>query len=253
MSRNQNSAYNFGFPTEYCQNSEILREFGFIQTSLSTSTLVIKIKILLRTLLFQQNFVRILTSQQNFVPLSKPILVWKSKFCSQFCFSSRILSKFRYTTRILLHTDIIIYIYPCHQKQILLRTVLFQQISVRILISQQNLVSLSTPILVWKSKFCLEFWFSNRIMSQFSNHSRILFHYLHLSLSRNQNSAENFAFPAEFCQNSDITAEFCFNIYTYPCLVIKILLRIFLFEHIFARILISQQNFVSISTPTLVS
>ena len=135
----------------------------------------------------------------------------------------------------------------------MLRNLLFQQNSVRILISQQNFVSLSTPILVSKSKFCLEFGFSNRNLLEFSYHSRILFHYLHLPLFRNQNSAWNFAFPAEICQNSDIPAEFCFIIYTHPCLVIKILLRILLFQQNFVRILISNQNFVSLSTPILFS
>ena len=60
-------------------------------------------------------------------------------------------------------------------------------------------------------------------------------------------------FAAEIFQNSNITAEFCFVIYTYPCLVIKILLRILVFHQNFVRILISQQNFVSLSTPILVS
>ena len=90
-----------------------------------------------------------------------------TKFCLEFSFLSRILSE----------TDIIIYTSPCLEIKILLRILLFQQNFVRILISQQNFVS-------------------NR------------HHCLHLPLSRNQNSASNFAFPAEFCQNSDITAEF---------------------------------------------
>ena len=151
----------------------------------------------------------------------------------------------------------IIYTYPCFEIKILLRILLFQQYFVRILIFYKNFVSYSH-------------------------------HYLHLPVSRNQNSAYNFAFPAEFCQNSYITAEFCFIIYTYPCLEIKILLRILafpaeicqksditaefcfiisaypcleikillrilLFQQKFVRILISQQNFVSLSTATLVS
>ena len=92
----------------------------------------------------------------------------------------------------------IIYTYPSLEIKILLRILLFQQNFVRILICYENFVSYRH-------------------------------HYLHLPVSRNQNSAWNFAFPAEFCQNSDITAEFCFIIYTYPFLLIKILFRIFLF------------------------
>ena len=110
--------------------------------------------------------------------------------------------------RISLNTNIMIDTSRCLGIKILRRILFSQQNFVRILISQQNFVS-------------------NR------------HHYLHLPLSRYQNSASNFVFSAEFCQNSDITAEFCLNtdiiIYTFPCLQIKILLRILFF----------QQNFVS--------
>ena len=91
LSRNQTSASNFVFAGEYCQNSDILREFFLKQTSLSTSTLVSKIKILHRILFSKLNFDKILISQQNFVSLSTPTLVSKSKFCVEFCFCSRIL------------------------------------------------------------------------------------------------------------------------------------------------------------------
>ena len=72
-------------------------------------------------------------------------------------------------------------------------------------------------------------------------------------MSWNQNSAKNFVFAAEFCQNSDITAEFGFIIHTYSCLEMKILRTTLFSQQNLVRILILQQNFVSLSTPNLVS
>ena len=170
LSRYQNSAWNFAFPAEFCQNSDIWWEFCLIQTSLSTPSPCLQIKILLRILFSHQNFVRILIFYENFVwyrhddrhlplswnqnsawnfafppefcliqtLLSTSPLVLKSKFCFEFCFLSRILSEFWYRSRILSETDMIIYTSPCLDIKILLRILLFQQNFVRIVISQQN-------------------------------------------------------------------------------------------------------------------
>ena len=178
LSRYQNSASNFAFPAEFCQNSDITAEFRFIQTSLSTSP-----------------------------------LVSKSKFCFEFCFLRRILSELWYHTRILFYTDIIVYTCHCLHIKILLGILLLQQnsdITAEFRITQ---TSWSTSTVVSKSKFCLEFCFHSRILSEFWYHSRIFFH-------------------------TDSI------VYTSPYLDIKILLRILLFQQNFVTILIFYENFV---------
>ena len=80
--------------------------------------------------------------KQNLRILSLYLLIaLQSKFCLEFCFSSRILSEFRYHSRISLNTNIMIDTYPCLDIKILLRILFSQQNFVRILISQQNFVS----------------------------------------------------------------------------------------------------------------
>ena len=209
LPRNQNSAQNFVFAAEFSQNSDITAEFYFIIYTYPC----LEIKILLRILFLQQNFVRILIFYENFVsnrhhylhlPLSRnQNSAQNFVFAAEFCQNSDILREF------------------CLKQ-----------------------TSLSTSTLVSKSKFCLKCCFRRRILSKFRYHSRILFPYLHLPLSRNRNSAQNFGFAAEFCRNSDIIAQFSFIIYTYPCVEIKILLRILFSQQNFLRTLISQQTFV---------
>ena len=225
-------------------------EFCLIQIWWSTPSPCLQIKILLRILLFQQNFVGIVIWQQNFVwyrhdDQHRP-LVSKSKFCFEFCSFSRILSELWYDSRILSETDIIIYTVPSSPNQnsasnfvfsaefcliqtwwstpspslqikILLRILFFQQNFVGIVIWQQNFVwyrhdDWHRP-LVSNSKFCFEFCSFSRILSELWYDSRILF-------------------------DTDMMID------TFPCLQIKILLRILLFHQNFVRIVIWQQNFV---------
>ena len=121
LSRNQNSPSNFAFPSEFCQDFEILWKFCLKQLSSRTPFPCLGIKILLRILLRQQNFVRILRCYGNFVSNGyrhgHRSLVSESNFYFEFFFPSRIFSQFCNSMGILSETDHITETVPLSRNQ----------------------------------------------------------------------------------------------------------------------------------------